>query len=244
MQETQSISFLNLTLLLSTCSLFFSSCNVLQKVSKKEFKDDYYTQQVGDKKQNVYIDILEDTIQVHPTKILNSLRIVDTSKMLYLFPKELKAAKNQTVSYNTTSFDIDFFTIPLKFRPSRSSVPSQLNTTLNGAVYFGYRIDKYVLSYIKNPLGKLDRNINHFGFSMGGFTGFGNTFMSPTTTNNMLLQEYDGVVWSKGLAGIIALNNFTIGLAFGFDNLLDKNNQLWIYESKPWLGLAFGLNLN
>ena len=85
---------------------------------------------------------------------------------------------------------------------------------------------------------------NHFGFSFGVFTGFGNTFMSPTNTNNILQQEYDGIVWSKGVAGILAVNNFTLGLAFGFDNLLDKNHSNWNYKNKPWVGLAFGLNLN
>ncbi|WP_165940196.1 MULTISPECIES: hypothetical protein [Dyadobacter] len=58
------------------------------------------------------------------------------------------------------------------------------------------------------------------------------------------MSEYDGLVWGKGIAGIIGINNFTIGLAIGFDNLLDKNKQVWIYQGKPWLGLAFGLNLN
>ncbi|MFY9310502.1 MAG: hypothetical protein WAQ28_15765 [Bacteroidia bacterium] len=68
--------------------------------------------------------------------------------------------------------------------------------------------------------------------------------MTPTTTNGAIPIEYDGVVWNKGIAGIIAVNNFTVGLAAGFDNLLDNNHRLWVYESKPWFGLAFGLNLN
>jgi hypothetical protein len=48
----------------------------------------------------------------------------------------------------------------------------------------------------------------------------------------------------KGIAGIIGINNFTLGLAVGFDNLLDKNKKVWVYQGKPWLGLAFGLNSN
>lgn len=60
---------------------------------------------------------------------------------------------------------------------------------------------------------------------MGVFSGLGNTFMSPTNTNNILQQEYDGIILSKGLAGIFAFNNITAGLAFGFDNLLDKNKK-------------------
>ena len=29
-----------------------------------------------------------------------------------------------------------------------------------------------------------------------------------------------------------------------FDHLFDKNKKDWIYQHKPWVGLAFGLNLN
>jgi hypothetical protein len=101
-----------------------------------------------------------------------------------------------------------------------------------------------VVNYIANPLSKSDRIVNHFGFSLGAFAGLGNTFMSPTNTNNLLQKEYDGILWSRGLAGFLAINNFTVGLALGFDRLLDKNHTIWIYQNKPWLGLAFGLNLN
>ena len=68
--------------------------------------------------------------------------------------------------------------------------------------------------------------------------------MNPSVTNNQITTEYDGLVSSKGLAGIIGINNFTIGLALGYDNLLDANKKKWIYQGKPWIGLAFGLNLN
>ncbi len=227
-----------------TACLLLSSCSVLQKTSKKEFSDGFYVQHIDNKKQKVYIDIVNDTIRIHPTKILDHKRIVDTAAAVCSFQKEMKSICKQTTSFNKASFDIDFFTIPLKFRPTQSNVPAQLNTTLNAAVYLGFRTDKYVLNYSVNPLRKSERNINHFGFSIGTFTGLGNTFMSPTNTNNILQQEYDGIVWSKGAAGIFALNNFTVGLACGFDNLLDKNSKIWLYESKPWVGLAFGLNLN
>lgn len=68
--------------------------------------------------------------------------------------------------------------------------------------------------------------------------------MSPTNTSFAIEEEYDGVIWSKGLAFIFAVNRFTTGFSLGFDSLLDKNKDVWIYQSKPWFGLAFGLNLN
>jgi hypothetical protein len=51
-------------------------------------------------------------------------------------------------------------------------------------------------------------------------------------------------VLTKGIAGIIGLNNLTAGLAVGWDNLLDRNKKHWIYQGKPWIGFVFGLNLN
>ncbi|GAB3813836.1 hypothetical protein GCM10028895_06320 [Pontibacter rugosus] len=56
--------------------------------------------------------------------------------------------------------------------------------------------------------------------------------------------EYEGVVLLKGVAGIIGINNFSLGLTIGIDHLFDKNRDDWIYQHKPWVGLAFGLNLN
>ncbi|MDF3028419.1 MAG: hypothetical protein K0S23_2726 [Fluviicola sp.] len=231
-------------LLIMSCCIVLTSCSVFQKSAKKELNDGFYTQRNDHQKKRVYIDIVEDNLRIHATKRVNRQLIVDTTLKMLVFPKEMKGAYEQMVSFNKASFDIDFFTIPLKLRPGQKSVPAQLNANLNGAVYLGFRTDKYVLNYTANPLGKSNRDINHFGFSIGAFTGLGNTFMSPTNTDNVLQQEYDGIVWSKGLAGIFAINHFTVGLALGFDNLLDKNNNIWIYESKPWLGLALGLNLN
>ncbi len=68
--------------------------------------------------------------------------------------------------------------------------------------------------------------------------------MSPHVTIERISQEYDGLIWSKGLAAIVGLNNVTAGVVLGWDHLLDRNRSLWIYQGKPWIGLAFGLNLN
>lgn len=52
---------------------------------------------------------------------------------------------------------MDFLTIPLKYRTHRNGVPAQLNTNLSGALYGGYRIDRYVLDYQENPVGKIEK---------------------------------------------------------------------------------------
>jgi hypothetical protein len=63
-------------------------------------------------------------------------------------------------------------------------------------------------------------------------------------TQDQIAYEYDGVIWTKGIAAVMAVNNFTVGLAVGADWLLDRNRRFWIYQNRPWVGLAFGLNLN
>ncbi len=30
-------------------------------------------------------------------------------------------------------------------------------------------------------------------------------------------------------------------LAAGFDNLLDNNKSIWIYNNKPWFGIMLGI---
>ncbi len=68
--------------------------------------------------------------------------------------------------------------------------------------------------------------------------------MNPWVTNDRITIEYDGVVWTKGITGILGLNRFSVGVAAGWDDLLDRNKPYWIYQRKPWAGFALGLNLN
>jgi hypothetical protein len=221
-----------------------SSCSAIQKSSKTEFTDGFYTQKGAAAKRVVFVDVDAEILRIHTTTLYQGQRIVDTAAVYQSYETEGRNTAAFTTAFTNKTFDVDFLTIPLKYRLARSGVPAQLNTNLNGAVFLGFRTDKYKVSYPASPLGKSDRNITHYGFSVGAFTGFGNTAMNATTTNNYLSTEYDGIVWTKGLAGIFALNNFTVGLALGFDNLLDRNRPSWIYENAPWFGLAFGLNLN
>ncbi len=221
-----------------------NSCSVMQKTAKKDLIDDFYTQKTNKEKQKVYADIIDDTLHIYATKLTKNVLKVDTTQAPKVFLPVGKNKDNLEFSLSKTSFDIDFLTIPLKYRFSKKNVQPQLNTNLNGAVYLGYRTDRYFINYKLNPLQKSERKTTHIGYSVGIFSGLGNTLMSPTNTNDKLLQEYDGLVWSKGIAAIFGVNSFTVGLSIGYDNLMDHNRNVWIYENQPWLGLAFGLNLN
>jgi hypothetical protein len=224
--------------------LVFSSCTLFRKTAKQELSDGLYTKKSSSAKARVYVNVSDDAIYLYPTIKQNNACAIDTLRVSEVYLPKVQTIEKIDFKLSQSSFDVDFFTIPFKLRFAEKAVPPQLNANINGAVYMGYRRDIYKINYRTNLLKTNIRKTNHFGYSLGFFTGFGNTFMSPTNTNNVLQQEYDGIVWGKGIAGIIGINNFTIGLTLGFDNLLDKNKSIWIYESRPWLGLAFGLNLN
>lgn len=214
--------------------------------TKSKFADDYYiVKKKGAQNEKVYVDFEEDEITVYSTtgKKKESHQI-DQTVQGTIFPKEEKGTKTPDLKFKHGDFDLDLFTMPVKLRPARNGVAWQLNANVNGAIYAGYRVDKFNLHYTPNPLGKVKRSITHTGFSFGIFSGLGNTFMSPTNTDFNIETEYDGVVWTKGVAAIFALNNFTAGLAIGTDNLTDRNKKYWNYEGQPFLGLVLGLNLN
>lgn len=221
----------------------FDSCGVFQKTAKQELTDGYYLERTKNAVDKVYVDVEENNILIYSTSPENAFGI-DTSKVHRSFNLTLDDPQRIDFKLVQTSFDLDFLTIPVKYRFSTGNVPPQLNAGLNGSVYLGFRKDVYRIEYVRNPLKTSSRRTVHLGYSFGLFTGIGNSFLSPTTTSDQIQQEYDGIVWSKGVAGIFAVNNFTVGLVLGFDYLLDKNKTVWIYQNKPWIGIALGLNLN
>jgi hypothetical protein len=227
-------------------SLCFCSCHILHDTPKNSFADGYYSSKVlALPSKKVYVNNEEEVVQVYPLKKRGSSYYIDTieHRPLTFTPNNFDSLFKK-LSFTQASFDIDFLTIPFKYRASQHRFPRQFNSTLNGAVYLGYRSDVYLLHYKTNPLGSSKRQTTHYGFSFGAFSGFGGTAMNPWVTNDQITIEYDGVVWTTGMASIIALNNVTAGLAVGWDRLFDNNKRHWIYQKKPWFGFVFGLNLN
>ncbi len=235
------IKYLNI---LSVSAVFFiCSCGAIKDTPKYSFSNGYYKSKVfDDKTSRVYIDNTEDSVFVHQVIMQNGIRQINAKKIA--FPQQKSTDAYPIHNFRQASFDIDFLTIPFKFRPQSETLPQQFNTNLNGVIYFGYRNDFFRIKYKKTPLNIYHRNSTHYGLSYGFFTGFGGTAMNPWVTKNNISSEYDGVVWSKGVSAIIGIDNFSIGLALGFDYLTDANKKHWIYQDKPWFGLAFGLNLN
>ena len=226
--------------------LIACSCGPIRNSTKYEFANGHYTSKIfSQQKERVYLVNDEDFVLIYPLKRFAKILIVDTSKNSRVaLPQLFTDTEQKHYAFHKRSFDVDFLTIPFKYRPPIKSVPRQFNANLNGGVYLGYRNDSYVVRYNKDPLGNYARQTTHFGISMGGFVGLGGTAMNPWVSNDQIQLEYDGLVWTKGIACIIGLDKITIGLSMGWDHLLDQNKQLWIYQAKPWIGLVFGLNLN
>lgn len=226
---------------ISILCIGFVSCSIIRDTPKYSFSDGIYTSQ----QTKVYVNNMDDSIYVYPlSSKTNSFLYDSVQRKRTAFPQKKSVIRIPSQKFNQASFDIDFLTIPFKFRSAVKSLPAQFNTNLNGAVYLGYRNDAYRLWYKKSPLNDYNKKTTHYGFSFGLFTGLGGTAMNPWVTENQVAAEYDGVVWSKGIAAIIGIDNFTVGITAGWDHLLDKNKKYWIYQGRQWFGLAFGLNLN
>ena len=223
--------------------LYCSGCNVVKETSSQKMESGIYKVSAYGSKR-FYTVVKDSAFTMYPVNKVNQYYVPrGDSNATYVISKH-KLPPGQYTTFSINSFDFDVLTILFKYRPAHNGFPNQLNTNYNGAVFLGYRSDYYRLSYDKDPIDKYHRNINHFGYSLGFFGGLGATTMNPSVTSNYIAYEYDGVVFTKGVTGLIAIGNLTFGLALGLDHLADTNRKHWMYQGKPWMGLTLGINLN
>jgi hypothetical protein len=233
-----------LFLIVGLVILMSFSCVPVEKIARHEFDSGFYKlKRPGDGPSRVYTTVTEDSIAVYP--------VITEGKNVYPDNTSFKGIKITNIkaggefyrsSFMNNSVDIDLTTVILKYRPPRGDVPNQLSSNINAAIYFGLRKDFYKVIPYKSPLHEESSYIRQIGFDAGIFAGLGITFMNPTVTMNAINQEYDGIVVQKGVAGFITFDNMSVGLALGFDNLLDKNKTFWIYNQKPYLGIVIGIS--
>jgi hypothetical protein len=220
------------------------SCSVVQKDYKHSFADGYYRSRIFNEEQTkVYVANKDDSILVY--SLTNDNQVNPNLRKVVTFDTEEQTnmVMNKLV-FKHLSTDLDFLTVLTKYRFATGDMPGQMNTNLNGAAYIGLRNDIYQMKYPRTPLHTYQRRITHYGFSLGFFSGFGGTPVNQWVTNDNVTSEYDGVTWINGFAGIIGIDRASFGLTLGWDNLLDSNKQYWIYQGKPWIGLAITLNIN
>lgn len=219
-------------LLLAFSTYFFFSCRVISSLPTLE-PDSYRVirgEQLITTAQRIYVKDLGDSLQVIDP-------ITDSRQFV-----ERNVYKSWT--FQRTEIDIDVFTLPFKIRPARGSLPSQLNSNFNAALYVGRRIDLYNFQW-KSITPTLDvRQLRSRGFGYGAFIGIGSAVVNDFVVRNPIGIEYEGVVLDAGIATLYDARIFNIGLAIGIDYLTDSHRQNWIYQQRPWFGVLFGLNLN
>jgi hypothetical protein len=228
---------------LAACAILFvaCSCTSLRKTTVHELDDGYYRvmgkEQAGRK---MYLQVSDDSLFLFNLPLKTGQYPVQTISLSRYPQDSLK--RPLLLLYN--SLDIDLTTILLKYRFRRPALPGQLNSNFNAALYLGYRRDYFRFRDRRDALGNRQREIHHFAVDFGPFAGIGATAINPSTTHDRVAEEYDGVVLQKGIAVFIGSSRFSIGIGLGFDGLLNRHRQYWIYQERPYIGLLIGLNLS
>jgi hypothetical protein len=226
-----------------TLLVFLAGCVPFDKIYSHDFSSGYFTLRTPETKaERIYLDLKDDSAVVYPLAAENKIMLPVSSKSRGI---KINSVKPGTLLYNSTfvksSVDIDLSTVLVKYRPAREDVASQLNANVNGILYAGFRKDFFKLKTNISQINELHSFVRHTGVDFGLFAGFGITPVNPTVTINRTIQEYDGIVFQKGISVFGTFENLSVGLALGFDNLLSHDRRIWIYNQKPWIGLVLGI---
>ena len=224
--------------------IFFSAtgCRMIKENTSYSMESGWYKSTISEKSQLFWVQFTDTVIQLFPFQTKKEVN--KNNPFIFSFNEMAQPGSPAFLKLSKSSLDIDVLTIPFKYRSSIAGFPNQLNTNFSTAIYAGFRNDRYRFFFSTNPVGGQRKELKHFGIGVGVFTGLGSTAMNPWTTQDQVQSEYDGFVFMNGIAGIVAVSNFTFGVGIGLDALLDKNKRYWIYQHKPWIGLTVGLNIN
>jgi hypothetical protein len=224
--------------------LLSAGCVSLEKLTRHDFDSGFYKLKVqGAASSRVYVEVAEDSIIVYPVISNGKNEFPNTATSMSARVSRIKKDNYfYRSSFTNNSVDIDLTSIIFKSRHSRDDVPNQFSADLDVAVYAGFRKDFYNIVSPVHPFHEEKSFIRQIGFDLGVFAGIGSSPVNPTVTNNKVTQEYDAMIFQKGFAGFISINKISVGLAVGFDNLLDKSKSSWIYNQKPYLGLIISVS--
>jgi hypothetical protein len=227
-------------LLIMTAFFSLASCSVIEKSSMHGFDDGYYKLKEEQEFQKVYLDVSEETVTVYPVQKEQVIK-----EALMNFPQSFSdSLLNAPVKFRKTSLDIDITSVLLKYRPNTDPIPSELTAELNIALYAGPRFDRYALSSVNDPIGNRSYKVLHKGFDFGALAGIGTTSVNPFSTQNKVMDEYNGMFFQTGVAGFLETSFASFGLSLGYDFLMTSDKNDWIYNNKPWIGFVIGIALN
>jgi hypothetical protein len=220
------------------------SCVSLGKLTRHDFDSGFYTLDIrGKKPTRVYTEVIKDSLIVYSVNTEGKKKFPNTSSSV---GTRISRVSSDNYFYRScftnNSFDVDLTSILFKSRHSRDDVPNQFSADLDVALYAGFRKDFYRIITPVHPLHEMKSYVQQIGFDLGAFAGIGSSPVNPTVTNNKINQEYDAMIFQKGIAAFISINKMSVGFALGFDNLLDKNRSSWIYNQKSYLGLIISVS--
>jgi hypothetical protein len=218
-------------------------CWTLKNTSTQKINNRFFKQAGRTDSKDLFVKGDEDQVEIFRINSKNFTCDFDSSTV-EIYPLIL-CEKNilPRITFHENAFKMNFITLPLKLRPAVKEVSHQLNCDFNGSICAGYSKNRYNIDYLNHKSGLYVRNISNYEFFYGLFMGIGNTFISPTTTDHAIDDEYDGVVLQKGIAVYMGYNNLKAGIAIGMDNLLGKDRKNWIYENRPYLAFTLGFNI-
>jgi len=104
----------------------FVSCGTIKQTSKYQLYDGHYNSTLFNHKDNsVYIDNNEDTIVIY--RINRYTKSIDSSTVFKKnFPQIVSDISLQSTTFKQASIDIDFLTIPFKYRNSEKGFPKHI----------------------------------------------------------------------------------------------------------------------
>jgi hypothetical protein len=224
--------------------LLSGSCVSVGKIGRHDFDSGFYSLKVvGSTPSRVYAEVVDDSIIIFPSNDKGNIELLNTFSSIGARVSRIKPDNYFYRScFRTNAFDVDLTSILFKSRQSRDDVPTQFSADLNFAIFTGFRRDLYKIVTPFHARQEVKSRITGIGFDLGVFAGIGSTPVNPTVTNDKISQQYDGMIFQKGVAGFLSINKISLGLALGFDNLLDKNKSSWIYNQKPYLGLIISVS--
>ncbi|MBL7846415.1 MAG: hypothetical protein JNL40_03015 [Cyclobacteriaceae bacterium] len=222
------------------CLGLLGACSTIEKSSRHAFDSGYYSHKTDTGgKEDVYLDVTEEKVTVYS---------LDNGKpaqpKLALPIREADSLHITSSRFSKKGLDVDITSVLFKYRAATKELPAQLSAELNVALYAGWRRDFYTIKATRDPLGKNQYRVVNRGFDFGILAGTGSTPISPSTTNNAISKEYNGMILELGLAAFVESSFASFGLAVGFDHLLSSDRSVWIYHQKPWVGFVVGIAIN
>ena len=187
--------------------LLTSGCVSLGKLARHDFDSGFYKLKVnGVKPSRVYAKVAGDSVIVYPVSHFGTKEIPNTASST---GTRISRIKPDNYFYHScfisNSLDVDLTSILFKWRHSMDDVPNQFSADLDVALYMGLRKDFYKIITSVSPIHEEKSYIRQIGFDIGIFAGIGSSPVNPTVTNNRISQQYDAMIFQKGLAVLFQL---------------------------------------